>query len=74
MKTIDGTVTNETAQRKLVLHIIQPGLAGLMDGSVSSFLYLLRLIQHTMRTQHLLSVWLQLRAPVSVGFFRNTER
>jgi VIT1/CCC1 family predicted Fe2+/Mn2+ transporter len=29
-------LSNETMKRDLVLHIIQPGLAGLMDGSVSS--------------------------------------
>lgn len=36
MKPNEGIVPNETTQRNLVLHIIQPGLAGLMDGSVSS--------------------------------------
>jgi VIT1/CCC1 family predicted Fe2+/Mn2+ transporter len=36
VKPNEGIVTNETTQRNLVLHIIQPGLAGLMDGSVSS--------------------------------------
>ena len=32
----DGVIAGETTQRSLILHIIQPGLAGLMDGSVSS--------------------------------------
>src|SRR5260221_4650512 len=32
----DDMITGEMMQRSLVLHIIQPGLAGLMDGSVSS--------------------------------------
>ena len=36
MNTNNGILTHETTQRNLVLHIIQPGLAGLMDGSVSS--------------------------------------
>src|SRR5258705_4643507 len=36
MKTNESIITTEISNRNLVLHIIQPGLAGLMDGSVSS--------------------------------------
>src|ERR1700716_4668980 len=36
MNKNDTIIAHETTDRNLVLHIIQPGLAGLMDGSVSS--------------------------------------
>ena len=36
MKTNESFIITEITKRNLVLHIIQPGLAGLMDGSVSS--------------------------------------
>jgi erythrin-vacuolar iron transport family protein len=36
VKRNDVITSNVAIQRKMVLHGIQPGLAGLMDGSVSS--------------------------------------
>jgi rubrerythrin len=65
-----GGITEETTQRNLILHIIQPGLAGLMDGSVSSLAPLFAAAYSTHNTiRHLLLVWPQLQAPVLVWLF-----
>jgi rubrerythrin len=65
-----GGITEETTQRNLILHIIQPGLAGLMDGSVSSLAPLFAAAYSTHKNiRHLLLVWPQLQAPVLVWLF-----
>src|ERR1700716_2837303 len=70
MKTIEGTVTKETAQRKLVLHIIQPGLAGLMDGSVSSLapLFAVAYATHNSHTSFIVGLATAAGAGISMAF------
>ena len=70
MKTNEDIGTNETAQRKLVLHIIQPGLAGLMDGSVSSLapLFAAAYSTHNAHTTFIVGLATAAGAGISMAF------
>jgi len=70
VKTNEDIATNETAQRKLVLHIIQPGLAGLMDGSVSSLapLFAAAYSTHNAHTTFIVGLATAAGAGISMAF------
>ena len=69
-KTNDGMITGKTTQRKLVLHIIQPGLAGLMDGSVSSLapLFAAAYSTHNTHTTFIVGLATAAGAGISMAF------
>ncbi len=63
--------TNSVVQKKeFILHIIQPGLAGLMDGSVSSLapLFAAALSTRNSRTAFLVGLATAVGAGISMGF------
>ena len=70
MKIKEGIGTNETTQRTLVLHIIQPGLAGLMDGSVSSLapLFAAAYATHNAHTTFIVGLATAAGAGISMAF------
>jgi VIT1/CCC1 family predicted Fe2+/Mn2+ transporter len=70
VKTDEGIITDETTQRKLVLHIIQPGLAGLMDGSVSSLapLFAAAYSTHNTHTTFIVGLATAAGAGISMAF------
>ena len=63
-------INNVTAQRDLVLHIIQPGLAGLMDGSVSSLapLFAAAYATHNTHTTFIVGLATAAGAGISMAF------
>ncbi len=69
-KQNDGMITGETIQRKLVLQIIQPGLAGLMDGSVSSLapLFAVAYSTHNAHTTFIVGLATAAGAGISMAF------
>ena len=70
MKTITGIRSHETTQRSLVLHIIQPGLAGLVDGSVSSLapLFAAAYSTHNSHTTFIVGLATAAGAGISMAF------
>jgi rubrerythrin len=60
----------DTAKRKFVLQIIQPGLAGLMDGSVSTLapVFAAAFATHTSWTAFLVGMAASIGAGISMGF------
>ncbi len=63
--------TEETAQRRLfVLQVVQPGLAGLMDGSVSTLapLFAAAFATHSSKETFLVGLAASLGAGISMGF------
>src|SRR5258705_694251 len=70
MKKNEGIITDESAQRNLILHIIQPGLAGLMDGSVSSLapLFAAAYSTHNAHTAFIVGLATAAGAGISMGF------
>ena len=70
MKESDAITTNETTRRNLVLHIIQPGLAGLMDGSVSSLapLFATAYSTHNTHTTFIVGLATAAGAGISMAF------
>ncbi|MCW3116241.1 MAG: Rubrerythrin [Chitinophagaceae bacterium] len=69
-KTNDSMITVETTQRSLVLQIIQPGLAGLMDGSVSSLapLFATAYATHNTHTTFIVGLATAAGAGISMAF------
>ncbi|MCW3089809.1 MAG: Rubrerythrin [Ferruginibacter sp.] len=63
-------ITEETTQRNLVLHLIQPGLAGLMDGSVSSLapLFAAAYSTHNTHTTFIVGLATAAGAGISMAF------
>jgi VIT1/CCC1 family predicted Fe2+/Mn2+ transporter len=63
-------INNVTTQRDLVLHIIQPGLAGLMDGSVSSLapLFAAAYATHNTHTTFIVGLATAAGAGISMAF------
>lgn len=70
MKLTDDTSVDEMRQRKLVLHIVQPGLAGLMDGSVSSLapLFAAAYSTHNTHTTFIVGLATAAGAGISMAF------
>ena len=70
METNADMITEETNQRNLVLHIIQPGLAGLMDGSVSSLapLFAAAYSTHNTHTTFIVGLATAAGAGISMAF------
>src|ERR1700741_5363305 len=70
MQTNNGVFSQETTQRNLVLHIIQPGLAGLMDGSVSSLapLFAAAYATHNSHTTFIVGLATATGAGISMAF------
>src|SRR5258706_16417220 len=70
MKIDNDILINETMQRNLLLHIIQPGLAGLMDGSVSSLapLFAAALSTRNNHTTFLVGLATAVGAGISMAF------
>jgi erythrin-vacuolar iron transport family protein len=70
MKTKESIITTEIANRNLVLHIIQPGLAGLMDGSVSSLapLFAAAYSTHNTHTTFIVGLATAAGAGISMAF------
>jgi VIT1/CCC1 family predicted Fe2+/Mn2+ transporter len=70
MKANAAIITNETARRNFVLHIIQPGLAGLMDGSVSSLapLFATAYSTHNTHTTFIVGLATAAGAGISMAF------
>src|SRR5258707_985538 len=66
----DDMITGEMMQRSLVLHIIQPGLAGLMDGSVSSLapLFAVAYATHNTHTTFIVGLATAAGAGISMAF------
>src|SRR5271170_6270268 len=61
---------NESERRKFVLQIVQPGLAGLMDGSVSTLapVFAAAFATHASWTAFLVGMAASLGAGISMGF------
>src|ERR1700723_1989017 len=61
---------NESERRRFVLQIVQPGLAGLMDGSVSTLapVFAAAFATHTSRDAFLVGMAASLGAGISMGF------
>ena len=70
MKAGDSIIASESIQRDLVLHIIQPGLAGLMDGSVSSLapLFATAYATHNSHTTFIVGLATAAGAGISMAF------
>src|ERR1700730_7452601 len=70
MKTKESIITTEITNRNLVLHIIQPGLAGLMDGSVSSLapLFAAAYSTHNTHTTFIVGLATAAGAGISMAF------
>src|SRR3954468_4406807 len=70
MKTNTGILPQEMLRRNLVLHIIQPGLAGLMDGSVSSLapLFAAAFATHNSHTTFIVGLATAAGAGISMAF------
>src|SRR5258706_9221120 len=70
MKIDNDILINETMQRNLLLHIIQPGLAGLMDGSVSSLapLFAVAYSTHNSHTTFIVGLATAAGAGISMAF------
>jgi VIT1/CCC1 family predicted Fe2+/Mn2+ transporter len=70
MNTEESIITIEVAKRNLVLHIIQPGLAGLMDGSVSSLapLFAAAYATHNTHTTFIVGLATAAGAGISMAF------
>src|SRR5882757_9563483 len=70
MKTNENIPTTEITRRNLVLHIIQPGLAGLMDGSVSSLapLFAVAYSTHNSHTTFIVGLATAAGAGISMAF------
>src|SRR5258708_6283520 len=70
MKRNDTIISNVAIQRKLVLHVIQPGLAGLMDGSVSSLapLFAVAYSTHNTHTTFIVGMATAVGAGISMAF------
>ncbi len=70
MKTNESIITTEITKRNLVLHIIQPGLAGLMDGSVSSLapLFAVAYSTHNAHTTFIVGLATATGAGISMAF------
>jgi hypothetical protein len=69
MKTINKTEPSND-RRNLVLHIIQPGLAGLMDGSVSSMapVFAAATLTHNSHTAFIVGIATAAGAGISMAF------
>lgn len=67
LKTIDDAVAND---RKFVLRVVQPGLAGLMDGSVSTLapIFATAFATHSSRTTLLIGLATAVGAGISMAF------
>ena len=67
---VESGTAAETARRNLVLHIIQPGLAGLMDGSVSSLapLFAAAYSTHNTHTTFIVGLATAAGAGISMAF------
>ena len=70
MKTNESIKTSEISKRDLVLRIIQPGLAGLMDGSVSSLapLFAVAYSTHNNHTTFIVGLATATGAGISMAF------
>ncbi|MDB5200469.1 MAG: Rubrerythrin [Chitinophagaceae bacterium] len=70
MKAGDSIITIEVTKRNLVLRIIQPGLAGLMDGSVSSLapLFAAAYATHNTHTTFIVGLATAAGAGISMAF------
>lgn len=70
MQTNNDVLSKEITQRNLVLHIIQPGLAGLMDGSVSSLapLFAAAYATHNSHTTFIVGLATAAGAGISMAF------
>lgn len=70
MKANNGISSDEVMQRNLILHIVQPGLAGLMDGSVSSLapLFAAAFATHNSHTTFIVGLATAAGAGISMAF------
>src|SRR5215471_13473574 len=68
--SLDGVVGEEEASRRLLLRVIQPGLAGLMDGSVSTLapIFATAFVTHRPFTAFLVGIAAALGAGISMAF------
>jgi len=65
-----STTNTEEQKREFILHVIQPGLSGLMDGSVSSLapLFAAALSTHSSHTTFLIGMATAVGAGISMAF------
>jgi VIT1/CCC1 family predicted Fe2+/Mn2+ transporter len=68
-ETPEGTSEQETARRKFVLEVVQPGLVGLMDGSVSTLapLFATAFATHNTWDTFLVGIAASIGAGISMG-------